>query len=167
VEHIPSDIVYYYDKASDTTIINYSVKGNIIYNNILYSIKNGNYCNKVELKEYNEMIGLNNEHTLIDENSALVIYFVTNGVYDKNKNKYSANLFVGYYDKKGQAPIKLESSSGTFEIINDELIYTRTNITYIDENIEVPNISNFIIKNRKLILEDNYLDQYETSIILK
>jgi transcriptional regulator with XRE-family HTH domain len=168
LEHLScNNTTYYYDRFSNTTIINYSVKGNIIYNSVLYSIRNGNYCNKVEILEYDKKFGLNKEHVMLNDGSSLFIIFETNGTYNKDKNLYVANLYVGYYDKVGQAPVKLEDSSGTFEVVNDELIYVRTKINYASENIEIPAVSNFIIKNEKLILEDNYLDKYENMVILK
>ena len=38
---------------------------------------------------------------------------------------------------------------------------------YFGQDIEIPNVSNFIIKNKKLILKDNYLSNYEREILLK
>lgn len=36
-----------------------------------------------------------------------------------------------------------------------------------ESNIEIPNVSAFVIKNQRLILKENYLKNYEKSITLK
>ena len=74
-----------------------------------------------------------------------------------------------YYeiDKIKHKYITLEDSSGKFEIQNEELIYYRTKINEKSDDIKIPNVSNFVIKNKKLILKDNYLSNYEQSIVLK
>lgn len=49
-------------------------------------------------------------------------------------------------------------------------ISTRSDIDEIidhDNNIEIPNISTFVIKKQKLILRENYLKDYEKGITLK
>ena len=58
----------------------------------------------------------------------------------------------------------LEDSSGTFEIKGNELIYFREKIN--KESIDVPNKSVFKIKDKKLILEDNYLYDYIDVVVL-
>ena len=108
---------------------------------------------------------LNTFRTLYAEDSNLIIQFLPSLKIEKNKNEWIANLYVYYYDGKTQKTI--ETSSGTFEISNNELIYYRTEIVDQEENIEIPNISNFVIKEQKLILKENYLNKYEKSIILK
>ena len=81
------------------------------------------------------------------------------------KNEWTANLEIYYHDAEINKII--ENSFGTFEIKDNQLTYYRTNILEKDDNIEIPTISNFAIKNQKLILKENYLNNYEKSIILK
>ena len=51
LEHIScNNTTYFYDPEANITIIDYYVKGNIIYNTISYNIRNGNYCNDWQIK---------------------------------------------------------------------------------------------------------------------
>ena len=139
---------YYYDYDADTTIIDYSVRGKFIYNTVSYTVYDGNYCNAKEIEEYNNKIGNIFAFKVLDAlDSDLKVYYEI----DKIKHKY----------------ITLEDSSGKFEIQNEELIYYRTKINEKSDDIKIPNVSNFVIKNKKLILKDNYLSNYEQSIVLK
>ena len=139
---------YYYDYDADTTIIDYSVRGKFLYNTISYTVYDGNYCNAKEIEEYNNKIGNISTFKVLDAlDSDLKVYYEI----DKIKHKY----------------ITLEDSSGKFEIQNEELIYYRTKINEKSDDIKIPNVSNFVIKNKKLILKDNYLSNYEQSIVLK
>ncbi len=161
-----NDTTYFYDTDANITIIDYSVKGNLIYNTISYNIINGNYCLDWQIKEYSKKIGnINTIHTLYAEKSNLIVYFLPSLESENNQNKWLATLNIYYNNGKNSKII--ERSKGTFEIINDELIYYRTEITEHENNIEIPNVSNFVIKDQKLILKDNYLKDYEKSIILK
>lgn len=162
-----NNTTYYYDSNSNTTIIDYKVTGNLFYNNIMYNVRNGNYCNRYELKSYAEVINLDESYSIYNEPQNLYIDFKLKGIYQTDKNKYTAKLNVGYYEGNSSIPIKLEESDGTFLIIDNELIYQRTNISYASDSIEVPSISKFIIKSKRLILKDNYLDKYEESVVLK
>lgn len=167
LEHIScNNTTYFYDSDANITIIDYSVKGNIIYNTISYNIRDGNYCNTLQIKEYTEKLGsLNSFHTLYSENSRLIIHFMPLLKIDDYKNEWTAYLDIYYRDEITNKII--ESSFGTFEIKDDELIYYRTKILEQEDSIEIPNISNFVIKNQKLILKENYLKNYEKSIILE
>lgn len=167
LEHIScNDTTYFYDSDANITIIDYSVKGNIIYNTISYNIRNGNYCNEWQIKEYSKRLGtLNTFRTLYAEDSNLYIYFLPSLRIKNNKNEWIANLDIYYNDGKNKQII--ERSSGTFKIENNELIYYRTEIMEHQNNIEIPNVSNFVIKEQKLILKENYLKDYEKSITLK
>lgn len=167
LEHIScNNTTYFYDSDSDTTIIDYDVNGNIFYSTISYSIKNGNFCNEWQIHEYSKKLGyLNTFRTLYTEKSNLIIYFLPNLIVEDNQNKWLASLDIYYND--GQTQKVIEKSSGTFEIINDELTYYRTVITESDTSIKIPNVSTFIIKEKKLILKENYLNTYEKSITLK
>lgn len=153
---------YYYDDSTDTTVIEYNVTGNILYNTITYHIRNGNYCDTLLLKEIKEKIGpLNTFRTLYSENSNLNIYFLPSVI--MNETGYSLKATLNIYFNSNL----LEQSEGTFEIKDQKLIYYRTNIQKQDLTIKIPNISTFIIKEQKLILEENYLKEYEKGIILK
>lgn len=166
LEHIScNDTTYYYDSNADITVINYSVTGNILYNTITYDVKNGNYCDQLQVKEYKEKLGtLNTMRTLDNEESKLSLYFIPSLKIEDNKNKWVASLKI-YYEEQGKSSV-LEVSTGNFEIKEDELIYYRTEIEH-EGNLEIPNVSTFVIKNKKLILKENYLDDYEKGIILK
>lgn len=167
LQHIScNNTTYFYDKDANITIIDYSVTGNIIYSTISYNIRNGNYCSTWELKEYTKKIGpLKAFRTLYAEKSNLTVYFLPDHKFQDDKNEWIAKLEIYYSDGKNSK--RLESSSGTYEIIDDELIYYRTNIYEHANDIEIPNVSNFVIKDKKLILKENYLKDYEKSIILK
>ena len=167
LKHIScNNTTYFYDDDANITIVDYSVKGNIIYNTISYNIRNGNYCNDWQIKEYSKILGnLNTFHTLYTEKSNLMVFFLPSLKIENNKNEWIATLDVYYNDGKTKKII--ERSSGTFEIINDELIYYRTKIMEHEDNIDIPNVSTFVIKEQKLILKENYLKDYEKSITLK
>ena len=159
---------YYYEDNNNITIIDYSVKQNILYNSISYTIRNGNYCNTVERKEYEEKLGRLNYSVSSDIESNLYIYFsailkIEDQDLKTEKNTWLASLVIGLKDKSEF----LEQSSGHFEIIGDELIYYRDKITLKSSKIDIPITSKFIIKNKKLIFEDNYLGEYQKGIILK
>lgn len=167
LEHIScNNTTYFYDSDANITIIDYDVKGNIIYSTISYNIRNGNYCNEWQIKEYSKRLGaLNTFRTLYAEDSNLAIYFLPSLKISDNKNKWVATLDIYYNDGKTKKVI--EKSSGKFEIINNELIYYRDKIIDHENNIEVPNVSAFVIKEQKLILRENYLKDYEKGITLK
>lgn len=160
---------YYYDYDADITIIDYSVRGNFIYNTISYTVYDGNYCNAKEIEEYNNKIGNISTFKVLDAlDSDLKVYFLPDVEKGKTKNEWTASLKVYYeIDKIKHKYITLEDSSGKFEIQNEELIYYRTKINEKSDDIKIPNVSNFVIKNKKLILKDNYLSNYEQSIVLK
>ena len=167
LEHIScNDTIYFYDSDVNITIVDYSVKGNIIYNTISYNIVNGNYCNEWQIKEYSKRLGkLNTFRTLYAENSNLIIQFLPSLRIKDNTNEWVATLDIYYNDGKNKKII--ERSSGTFKIEKSELIYYRTEIMEHENSIEIPNVSNFVIKEQKLILKENYLKDYEKSITLK
>ncbi len=167
LEHITcNNTTYFYDSDANITIIDYDVKGNLIYSTISYNIRNGNYCNEWQIKEYSKRLGtLNTFRTLYAEDSNLAIYFLPSLKISDNKNEWVATLDIYYNDGKTKKVI--EKSSGKFEIINNELIYYRDKIIDHENNIEVPNVSAFVIKEQKLILKENYLKDYEKGITLK
>lgn len=167
LKHIScNNTTYFYDSDANITIIDYDVKGNIIYSTISYNIRNGNYCNEWQIKEYSKRLGtLNTFRTLYTEDSNLAVYFLPSLKISDNENEWVATLDIYYNDEKTKKVI--EKSSGKFEIINNELIYYRDKIIDHDNNIEIPNISTFVIKKQKLILRENYLKDYEKGITLK
>lgn len=167
LEHIScNNTTYFYDRDANITIVDYDVKEHLLYSTIFYSIKNGNYCNEWQVKEYSEKIGtLNTFRTLYTEDSNLEIYFLPSLKINDNKNEWIATLNI-YYNNGTNKKV-IEKSSGTFEIINNELIYYRTKTMQRESNIEIPNVSAFVIKNQRLILKENYLKNYEKSITLK
>lgn len=167
LDHIScNDTTYFYDSDADITIVDYNVKGNILYSTISYSIRNGNYCSELQVKEYSEKLGtLNTFRTLYNEDSNLVIYFLPSLKINDNKNERATTLDVYYNDGENRKVI--EKSSGTFEIINNELIYYRTEIMEHENSVEIPSVSIFVIKEQKLILKENYLKDYEKDITLK
>ena len=167
LEHIScNNTTYFYDPDANITIVDYDVTGNIIYSTISYNIRNGNYCNEWQIKEYSNRLGtLNTFRTLYTEDSNLSIYFLPSLKINNNKNEWVATLDIYYND--GKIKKVIEKSSGKFEIINNELIYYRNKIIDHENNIEVPNVSTFVIKEQKLILRENYLKDYEKGITLK
>ena len=167
LEHITcNNTTYFYDSDANITIIDYDVKGNLIYSTISYNIRNGNYCNEWQIKEYSKRLGtLNTFRTLYAEDSNLAIYFLPSLKISDNKNDWVATLSIYYDDGKNKKVI--EKSSGTFEIINNELIYYRTEIIEHENSVEIPSVSTFVIKEQKLILRENYLKDYEKGITLK
>lgn len=167
LEHIScNNTTYFYDSDANVTIIDYDVKGNIIYSTISYNIRNGNYCNEWQIKEYSKRLGtLNTFRTLYTDESNLVIYFLPSLKISDNKNEWIATLDIYYNDETTKKVI--EKSSGTFEIKNNELIYYRNKIIDHENSIEIPNVSTFVIKEKKLILKENYLKDYEKGITLK
>ena len=167
LKHIScNNTTYFYDSDANITVIDYDVKGNIIYSTISYNIRNGNYCNEWQIKEYSSMLGiLNTFRTLYTEDSNLAIYFLPSLKISDNENEWVATLDIYYNDGKTKKVI--EKSSGKFEIINNELIYYRDKIIDHENNIEIPNISTFVIKEQKLILRENYLKDYEKGVTLK
>ena len=169
LEHLNcNNTTYYYDEDLDITIINYEVTNSFFYRNIFYSIRNGNYCKKFEIKDYIKSLGgMNVSHALNKEDTNLRISFYTHINNDGSENLFTAELSIYYFDNKTNSKKVLEKSSGTFEIINDELIYYRDSLIERDNSINVPAISNFVIRSQRLILKDNYLSNYEKSIILK
>lgn len=161
LEHIScNDIAYYYDKNSNITIINYDVKGNILYSTISYNVRNGNYCELLKLDEYTEKLGIMSGRFNLREGD-WYIYFSPR-VNPVDLSEYVATFYIEY---KGKV---LEHSEGTYEIIGDELIYTRKNIREKSKSksIDIPNVSTFIVgEHKELILKDNYLSKYRESFV--
>ncbi len=151
-----NDTVYYYDKNSDVTIIDYNVISNLLYSTISYSVRSGNYCDRFKVVEYGDILGGLNKRRYTD-NDNIYIEFIPSYI---EENSFVSHLII--VDKNTDEV--LEDSSGTFEIKGNELIYFREKIN--KESIDVPNKSIFKIKDKKLILEDNYLYDYIDVVVL-
>lgn len=176
-----NNTTYYYDKENDFTIINYSVKNNVLYNTISYQIRYGDYCHQQESSKISEKLGgLARLHTMNGEGiklspdkeftPRLVVTFLDS--YDKEAKKYQAELTAYYLTESEEGRDKLqgktlEKSTGTFEIKEDKLYYTRTEITEKSSDITIPEVAVFEIENKELKLIDNYLSTYADEVILK
>ena len=176
-----NNTTYYYDKENDFTIIEYSVKNNIVYNTISYQIRYGDYCYEQEKSKISEKLGgLARFHTMNGEGielspdkeftPRLIVTFLDS--YEKGKKEYIAELTAYYLTESEEGWDKiqgktLEKSTGTFEIKENKLYYTRTEIEEKSSDITIPKISVFEIENKELKLLDNYLSSYEEEIILK
>ena len=164
LDHISCyDKIYYYNSISNTTIIDYKISGNPLYNNISYSVRNGNYCDALKLNEYSKKLGkLNTNFILYGEDNNISVEFLPRVITKNNENEYNASLLIRSISENKI----LEKSSGTFEIDNDILTYKRTN-SFSENNIAIPLESKFVIKKNNLILKDNYLSDYVRSITLR
>lgn len=172
-----NDTTYYYDKDNNFTVINYSIKNNILYNTITYDVRYGNYCFVKKAEEYSKKLGsmlsihaMGNSFTLSPDQEfkpMLRMSFVDS--YDDNGN-FTADVTVEYLtptdDWRYVSRKEIEKSSGTYEIKGDKLYYTRDKITSKADDVDIPSISVFEIVDGKLILEDNYLADYADEVIL-
>ena len=154
-----NDTVYYYDESADMTITDYSVRGNILYNTISYSVRNGNYCNLFWIKDYDKKLGgFTSKVMNTDDINIIFIPFVM----EDDGSKFQGTLMITDKDDK-----VIETSMGSFEIKDDELIYYREKFNDKDDTFDIPNKSIFKIKDKQLILKDNYLSKYVSEVILK
>lgn len=173
-----NDTIYYYDEDNDISIINYSVKDKILYSTISYEIADGDYCYSKKLSEYSlKLGGLKKYHSMNDKisyyedwDSKLSILFLDGGDNSNKEYEFKATMKVMYYKRKDELSAyyyTLEESSGNIEIKENKLYYYRTAIKEQADDINIPEVSVFLIKDASLILIDNYLSDYETEIILK
>ena len=154
-----NDTVYYYDESADMTITDYSVSGNILYNTISYSVRNGNYCNLFWIKDYDKKLGgFTSKVMNTDDINIIFIPFVM----EDDGSKFQGTLMITDKDDKA-----IETSMGSFEIKDDEFIYYREKFNDKDDTFDIPNKSIFKIKDKQLILKDNYLSKYVSEVILK
>jgi len=175
-----NNTIYYYNEQDNFSIINYSIKDHILYNTLSYEIVNNDYCFLEKLSEYEEKLGgLKRFHTLNkgtisleeDWNTKFDVIFIDNFQIDNEIYSFKATMQVVLYNRltdKTYNTITLEESIGTMEIKDDKLYYYREEITKNSNNIKIPEVSTFLIEDTKLILLDNYLnDYYKERIILK
>lgn len=175
-----NNTTYYFDKKNNFTIIDYSIKNYILYNNISYDVRYGNYCFNKLVNEYAKKLGgIKRYHTLGGKFSLspdkeftpmLRISFLSD--VDMKKEKFEATMKVEYltpipnvWDRVSRKEI--EESSGIYEIKDNKLYYTRTNFEKKSDDTYIPETSVFEIQNENLILIDNYLDDYSKNITLK
>ena len=175
-----NDTIYYYNESDNFSIINYSVKNHIIYNTISYQIVDNDYCFSKTLNEYSEKLnGLRRFHNLgstsisFEEewDNLFVIHFVDGGTNPDKIYEFVASMQVIYLKRKDKTKATthiLEDSNGTFEIKDNKLYYYRTEIKEKSNDINIPEVSTFIIEEGKLKLTNNYFKKYyNKEIILK
>ncbi len=175
-----NDTTYYYDNKNDFTIINYSIKNRILYNTISYEVRYGDYCFSSKMNEYADILGgikrfrTYNDKVSLSEGKEftplLIVSFLDD--IDMENHKFTATLEVRYLtplpnEWKLISEKEIEKSTGTYEIKDGKLYYTRVNIEQKAEDIDIPKTSVFEIKNQQLILVDNYLSKYDNNVILK
>ena len=170
-----NDTIYYYNQEDDFSITAYAVDNHILYNTVSYTIANGDYCNSDKMKEYADILGglrrmrsMNYYSTDPVWRDKVYITFI-DGI---DNGLFTVKLNIEYLtlndDKTRVLNKVLEYSSGTYEIKDDKLYYYRNNITKKSDDIVIPEVSVFIIKDKNLILKDNYLVKYHNKqIVLK
>lgn len=169
LEHISCNgTTYYYDKIANVTVINYRVSDVFLYNNIDYQIRNGNYCSTFKVEEVSRRLkGKYSRYTLydLDDDMHIVLDLSTDIV--EEKPALTASMRLYYKASKKEKYELLENSYGTFDIIDDELIYSRKELVDQKQGLQIPVDTKFIIKEQKLIMKDDYLDEFKKYIILK
>lgn len=167
----------YYDEKSNISIINYKVKDKILYSSIDYQISIGDYCYTSKLEDYSKYIILGHEYTNNKNNlknidlNEVKISLLDGGLGTSLATKSEYDFLIKFMVLKPAKDRKvwyvIEDSEGTYEIKDDKLIYYRVNMKdCIDKSI-IPKVSTFTIKDKKLILDDNYLSKYEKNVILE
>ena len=167
-----NNTVYYYNKEDNYSIIDYSVKDNILYSTISYSIIYDDYCRMQKIKEYQKYIALRTLHNLNgritkeDNPKNILKILLGDGGNDIEKYQFTIDLQIIYYDHQGNEII-LEKSNGEYEIRNNNLIYYRKEITEQLEDLTIPEVSTFEIYKKSLYLNNNYLSKYIDQVILR
>ena len=167
-----NNTVYYYNKEDNYSIIDYSVKDNLLYSTISYSIIYDDYCRMQKIKEYQKYISLRTLHNLNgritkeDNPKNILKILLGDGGDDIEKYQFTIDLQIIYYDHQGNEII-LEKSNGEYEIRNNNLIYYRKEITEQLEDLNIPEVSTFEIYIKALYLNNNYLSKYIDQVILR
>ena len=172
-----NDTIYYYDEKSNISIINYRVKNKMFYSSVDYQISIGDYCHTSKLEEYSKYIMLGHEYTnskktlknidLNDIKISLLDGGYGTSLARNSEYDFLIRLIVMKPSKDRKVWYVIEDSEGTYEIKDNKLIYYRINMKdCIDESI-IPKVSTFTIKDKKLILDENYLSKYNKNIILE
>lgn len=175
-----NDTIYYYNSKDKYSITAYAVEKHLLYNNITYTIADGDFCYMDKLSEYADKLGglkkihsMNNTYSLEkDWKNLLVVKFV-DGISDDSESLYEfkANFKIEYVSRVNENKITtfvLEDSTGNFEIKGDKLYYYRINITSKSKDLNIPEVSTFKVENNQLVLLDDYLNKYyDKQVILK
>lgn len=178
-----NNTIYYYNEKDNFSIINYGVKGNIIFSTISYEIVESDYCIVKKMEEYsNKINGLKRFHLLGDgkinlngNGNHLEVFFL-DGYDEKGMISdpyiFKAEMKVMYYKnvenikKTGKTDmIVLEDSIGRYEIKEDKLYFFREKI--IESKLKLPEVSVFKLENGKMYLIENYISKYADKIVLK
>ncbi len=165
LEHITcNNTAYYYDKESNITIVDYQVENHILYNTITYDVRYGNYCNMLKINEYGKKLGkLLAFFHYENEDEKIHIAFLP-GI--SSDSKVFEGIMQVYVRDEGDY-YAIERSTGIYEINGNVLTYYRDDIEVKGDNINIPVVSNFIIENKRLKLEENYLSSYIDEVVLK
>lgn len=175
-----NDTIYYYNNKDNYSITAYFIEKHILYNNITYTIADGDFCYTDKLSEYTKKLGglkrihsMNSTYSFDDNWQNLLTVSFIDGIYDNKETIYefTADFKINYLQRisdKKISTIVLEDSVGNFEIKDDKLYYYRTDIKTKSNDINIPEVSTFKIEDNKLILLDDYLNKYyNNQIILK
>ena len=172
-----NDTIYYFDEKSNISIINYKVKDKILYSSIDYQISIGDYCYTSKLEDYSKYIILGHEYTNNKNNlknidlNEVKISLLDGGLGTSLATKSEYDFLIKFMVLKPAKDRKvwyvIEDSEGTYEIKDDKLIYYRVNMKDCIDKSFIPKVSTFTIKDKKLILDDNYLSKYEKNVILE
>ena len=174
-----NNTIYYYNKEDDFSIIEYSVKDNILFSTISYHIRNKDYCYTTKLDKYSEKLGILhrvrgfNNYIPLDKNgkptktNVLAIELWDGGKGSSPEYRFELELDASIFKDEKRPLEKLEHSKGTYEIKGNKVYYYRTEIIYASKKIDIPEVSVFEIdKDKNLILIDNYFKKYEKEVIL-
>ena len=157
---------YYYNENDGYTIIDYGINNHFLFNTIYIKYVDYNYCNYIKLQEYGKKLGGSMKmhyYAIVDDNNKTKFYisFLDMSV-DWEKGEFKAELSVA------DSNDFIEVSIGEFSIENNKLIYTRTEIYKKSDEIRIPETSMFTIVEKGVFkLDDNYLSNYASEIILK
>lgn len=173
-----NNTIYYYNAKDDYSIIEYSVKDNILFSTISYHVRNKDYCYTTKLDEYGEKLGILhrvrgfNNYIPIDKNgNAIKTNVLAIELWDGGKGsseyRFELELDASIFKDEKSPLEQLEHSKGTYEIKGNKVYYYRTEIIYASKKIDIPEVSVFEIdKDKNLILVDNYFKKYEKEVIL-
>ena len=164
LEHIScNNTAYYYDKESNITIVDYQVVNHFLYNTISYDVRVGNYCSRLKVDDYIKKLGKMKAFFVYEEEKNIRIHFLPD--LSRDGTVFEGKMRVSIWDKDNY--LLIEDSTGTYEINGNVLTYYRNDIEVQGDNIDIPVVSNFIIDNKKLKLEENYLSSYIDEVILE
>ena len=164
LEHITcNNTAYYYDKESNITIVDYQVENHILYNTITYDVRLGNYCSRLKVDDYIKKLGKMKAFFVYEEEKNIRIQFLPS--LSRDGTAFEGKMRVSIWNKDNY--LLIEDSTGIYEINGNVLTYYRDDIEVKGDNIDIPVVSNFVIDNKKLKLEENYLSSYIDEVILK